>query len=43
MWLVDTVFSRIDVIVGVWVRGEGLRIYNLIREAAADDKGILWL
>lgn len=39
--LVDTVLSGIHTILRVGVPGECIRIYDLVRESASDDKCIL--
>lgn len=41
MGLIDTVFCRINLVVGVRICGKCLWIYDLVRKAASDDKCIL--
>ena len=41
MGLIDTVFCRINLVVGVWVCLECLWIYDFVRKAASDDKCVL--
>jgi hypothetical protein len=42
MGLVDTTFCRIYAVMRVRVRFERLRVYDLVRKAATDDKRILY-
>jgi hypothetical protein len=41
MRLVDSILCRIDHIVRIWVCLKGLGVYDLVREAAADDECVL--
>jgi hypothetical protein len=38
---IDSILSRINSIVVVWVASERFGVYVLLRESAANDKGIL--
>jgi hypothetical protein len=41
MRLIDTVFCRINLVVGVWVCRECLWIYDFVWKAASDDECVL--
>src|SRR6266403_1151043 len=41
MGLIDTVFRRINLVVGVWVCRKRLWVYDFVRKTASDDKCVL--